>query len=191
MKYYLLAAFLVTLVAGYAQESDLPVDFLTKDFHQKRRDQLREKLPPNSVAVFFANPARNRANDVDYVYHQDPDFFYLTGYREPGAVLFIFKDKQVAAGQQPYHEILFVQPRNALREMWTGRRLGDAGTKDVLGFQQAFNNSEFRKYQVDFSKFDKILFFDFKNDVRDDPRDSSDLHDLIIQFKGKVGYPGI
>lgn len=189
MKYYLLAAFLVTLVAGYAQESDLPVDFLTKDFHQKRRDQLREKLPPNSVAVFFANPARNRANDVDYVYHQDPDFFYLTGYREPGAVLFIFKDKQVAAGQQPYHEILFVQPRNALREMWTGRRLGDAGTKDVLGFQQAFNNSEFRKYQVDFSKFDKILFFDFKNDVRDDPRDSSDLHDLIIQFKGKVGYP--
>ena len=65
----------------------------------------------------------------------------LTGYREPGAVLFIFKDTRVAAGQQPYHEILFVQPRNALREMWTGRRLGDAGTKDVLGFQQAFNNS--------------------------------------------------
>jgi Xaa-Pro aminopeptidase len=30
-------------------------------------------MPKNSVAVFFGNPVRNRANDVDYVY-QDPDF---------------------------------------------------------------------------------------------------------------------
>ncbi len=45
------------------------------DFHKTRRTALRKELPPNSVAVFFANPVRNRANDVDYVYHQDPNFF--------------------------------------------------------------------------------------------------------------------
>jgi Xaa-Pro aminopeptidase len=73
--------------------------------------------------------------------------------------------------------------------MWTGRRWGDAGVKDVLGFEQAFNNTEFRRYNVDFDKFDKILFFDFKNDVRDNPRDSADLYDLISQFKTKVKYP--
>ncbi|MBL7871251.1 MAG: aminopeptidase P family protein [Cyclobacteriaceae bacterium] len=172
-----------------AQDSDMPNDFLSKGFHKDRRGQLRAGLPPNSVAVFFANPVRNRANDVDYVYHQDPDFYYLTGYKEPDAVLFIFKDKQVAANGSSYNEILFVQPRNALREMWTGRRLGEKGTKDVLGFEQAFNNSEFKRYAVDFSKFDKVLFFDFKNDVRDNPRDSSDLYDLIEQFKVKVNYP--
>jgi len=88
-----------------------------------------------------------------------------------------------------YNEILFVQPRNAMREMWTGRRLGEKGTKDLLGFEQAFNNSEFKRYNVDFSKFDKILFFDFHNDVRDNPKDSSDLYDLIAQFKAKVKYP--
>ena len=44
------------------------------DFHKSRRNALRAKLPPNSVAVVFANPTRNRANDVDYVYHQDPNF---------------------------------------------------------------------------------------------------------------------
>jgi Xaa-Pro aminopeptidase len=172
-----------------AQDSDLPSDFLSKDFHKDRREQLIAKLPQNSVAVFFANPVRNRANDVDYIYHQDPDFYYLTGYKEPDALLFIFKDKQTAANGTAYNEILFVQPRNALREMWTGRRLGEQGTKDVLGLQQAFNNSEFKRYSVDFSKFDKVLFFDFKNDVRDNPRDSSDMYDLIAQFKAKVNYP--
>ncbi|MBP9925065.1 MAG: aminopeptidase P family protein [Cyclobacteriaceae bacterium] len=182
---------LLLILIGFslqAQESDLPNDFLSKDFHKERRAKLRANLPPNSVAVFFANAVRNRANDVEYVYHQDPDFYYLTGYKEPDALLFVFKDMQRAANGANYNEILFVQPRNAQREMWTGRRLGEQGTKDVLGFQQAFNNSEFSRYKVDFAKFDKILFFDFKDDVRDNPKDSSDLYDLIIQFKSKVKY---
>ena len=150
---------------------------------------MRESMPANTVSVFFASAVRNRANDVDYTYHQDPDFFYLTGYKEPDAILFVFKDKQVVTNGVQYDEILFIQPKNELREMWTGRRLGEAGAKEILGFQQAFNNSEFKRYNVDFTKFDKILFFDFKNDVRDMPRDSSDLFDLIEQFKVKVRYP--
>jgi Xaa-Pro aminopeptidase len=172
-----------------AQEVDLPNDFLSKDFHKDRREKLRTSLPANSVAVFFANPVRNRARDVDYIYHQDPDFYYLTGYKEPDALLLIFKDKQLAANGTAYNEILFVQPRNAAREMRDGRRLGEQGAKDRLGFEQAFNNSEFKRYNVDFAKFDKVLFFDFYNDVRNDPRDSSDLYDMIVQFKAKVKYP--
>jgi Xaa-Pro aminopeptidase len=73
--------------------------------------------------------------------------------------------------------------------MWTGRRLGDEGTKLKLGFENAFNNKEFKKYNIDFSKFSEVLFFDFKNDVRDNPRDSSDLYSLIEQFKMKANYP--
>lgn len=169
---------------------DLPKDFLKKEFHLERRNLLRQNLPPNSVAVFFANPVRNRAADVDYIYHQDPDFYYLTGYREPNAVLFIFKEKQKAANGTLYDEIIFVQPRNVIREMWNGRRLGDTRAKEQLGLQQAFNNTEFKKYSVDFSSFDEILFFDFKNDVRDAVNDSSDLYDLIREFKVKVNYPG-
>ncbi|MDQ2656508.1 MAG: aminopeptidase P N-terminal domain-containing protein [Bacteroidota bacterium] len=187
MKRSITLILLLITFAGFAQNE--PDDFLTKEFHAERREKLRESLPTNSVAVFFANPVRNRSNDVDYTYHQDPDFFYLTGYREPNAVLFIFKEQQTAANGQLYDEILFVQPRNAFREMWDGRRLGTEGAKARLGFQQAFNNIEFQKYNVDFRKFDQILFFDFKNDVRDDGEDPADLFDLIQQFKVKVNYP--
>ncbi len=188
------AFFTLTLLAcfsliGFAQESDLPNDFMSKAFYKERRDKLREKLPANSVAVFFANAIRNRANDVQYVYHQDPDFYYLTGYKEPDALLLVFKDMQTASNGTAYNEIIFVQPRDERAEQWTGRRLGDKGAKNLLGLDQSFNNTEFKRYNVDFSKFASVLFFDFKNDVRNDPNDSSDLYDLITQFKAKTNYP--
>jgi len=174
----------------FSQSSeDLPSDFLGKDFHKQRRQALRDKLPPNSVAVLFANAIRNRSNDVDYVYHQDPNFYYLTGYREPDAVLLVFKDKQTANNGAKYDEIIFVQPRDVKAEMWNGRRLGFEGVKTTLGLNQAFNNTDFKKYNVDFQKFDAILFNDFENDVRDNPLDSADLYSLIEQFKQKVNFP--
>lgn len=172
-----------------AQNPDMPSDFLSKDFHRQRREQLRQKLPSNSVAVFFSAAVRNRSNDVDYEFHQDPDFYYLTGYKEPHSVLLIFKEKQTMPGGSTYDEIVFVQARNELSEMWTGRRLGEEGVKKHWGFEFAYANKEFRRYNIDFSRFDKVLFYDFRNDVRDSPRDSADLADLIVQFKQKIHYP--
>ncbi|HRI79016.1 MAG TPA: aminopeptidase P N-terminal domain-containing protein, partial [Cyclobacteriaceae bacterium] len=118
---------IVSALNGIAQNPDLPSDFLSSEFHKERRVQLRAKMPANSVAVFFSNAVRNRANDVDYKYHQNPDFLYLTGYTEPQSMLLIFKDKQTGANGSSYDEIIFVQPRNERAEMWTGRRLGDEG----------------------------------------------------------------
>jgi Xaa-Pro aminopeptidase len=190
MTRFLIYIFSFLSLNAIAQDKeDLPEDFLSLEFHKERREKLREKLPANSVAVFFANPVRNRSNDVDYIYHQDPDFYYLTGYKEPNAVLFIFKDNQTSVSGTAYNEIVFVQPRNKTAEMWDGRRLGDTGVKDRLGLTQAFNNNEFKKFNVDFTKFAHVLFFDFQNDVRNDTYDSADLYDLIAQFKAKVNYP--
>jgi Xaa-Pro aminopeptidase len=164
-------------------------DLLTKNFHKERRAKLREELPPNSVAVFFANAERNRANDVDYPYHQDPDFFYLTGYKEPNSVLFVFKDKQTAANGTQYDEIIFIQANETKDALYNGKRLTDTETKEMHALQQVFYSTEFKKYGVTFSKFDQILFSDFHNDVRNNAADSTDLYDIIEQFKTKVNYP--
>ena len=174
-------------VFSFSQAQERPADFLAPEFHKNRREALRARMPENSVAVFFANPIRNRANDVDYIYHPDPDLFYFTGYREPHAVLLIFKEKQTDRTGNAYDEIFFVQERNAKSEMWTGRRLGDQGVKDKLQILNAYNGAEFSKYNPDFGKFDKVLFHDFMNDVRD-TRSRHDLYDLIQQFKEKTGY---
>ncbi|MBR9915073.1 MAG: M24 family metallopeptidase [Algicola sp.] len=167
-----------------AQEG-LPEDYLSKEFHQSRRDVLRQKMPSNTVAVFFANAVRNRANDVDYVYHQDPNFYYLTGYKEPHAVLVIFSENQTNASGQTYNELLFVQERNPRAEQWTGRRLGVDGAKSELGFEHVFNGSEFMNSGIDFTSFDKVMYMDFKNDYRD-TRETADLYDLIQSFKQQI-----
>ncbi|MEQ8628799.1 aminopeptidase P family protein [Ekhidna sp.] len=186
MKKILTLILLAGTLFSFAQ-NELPDDFLSSEFHQERRDLVREKMPANSVAIFFASPVRNRANDVDYVYHQDPNLYYLTGYKEPHAVLLIFKEEQDGP-EGSYDEIFFIQPRNAMAEMWTGRRMGINGVKEKLAFNQVFNNTEFEDYNIDFSKFDKVLFYDFYNDVRDTNAEG-DLYDLIASFKQKAGYP--
>lgn len=181
---------LVALLSGFfaSQAQERRNDYLSADFHKDRREQLRKRMPDNSVAVFFSNPVRNRANDVDYIYHQDPNLYYLTGYREPHAVLLVFKNNQTDEDGESYNEIFFVQQKNPMAEMWTGRRMGDKGVQEQLKIKNAYNGSSFKDYNIDFSKFAKVMFYDFNNDVRDNPNDQADLYSLIEQFKQKVGY---
>ncbi|MGY5847111.1 aminopeptidase P N-terminal domain-containing protein [Salegentibacter sp. HM20] len=182
-----LILFLAFPAALLAQEN-LPTDYLSADFHKERRQALREQMPENSVAVFFANPVRNRANDVDFIYHQDPDFYYLTGYKEPHSVLVIFSEDQTGAQGQSYNEILFVQERNARAEQWNGYRLGVEGAQEKLGFETAYNGKEFLNSGIDFTGFDRVLYKEFFNDYRDNPRDPADLFSLVESFKTQTGY---
>lgn len=177
---------LFTVIIVDAQVLAKPDDYLKTDFHIGRRDALRELMPDNSVAIVFSNPVRNRANDVDYLYHQDPNFYYLTGHREPHSVLLIFKEDQTI-GDQSIDELIFVRQHNALKELYDGARLGKEGAVSELSFSVAFEGPDFKDFNLDFSQFDKVMFYDFKDDVRN-TSEEGDLYDLISQFREKVGY---
>ena len=165
-----------------AQKSEL-----SSEFHKKQRQQLREKLPNNSVAVYFSAPVRNRANDVDFEYHPDPNFYYLTGWNEPHAVLIVYSSPQKDI-EGTYFEKLYVRERDANNEMWNGRQLGVEGARK-MGLDRVASKKDFSTEQNDFSRFDSVLMFDFKNDVRDNKNDSSDLFDLQKHFKNVINYP--
>lgn len=184
---FLAFTFLV-FVPSFAQD-DLPKDYLPASFHEGRREALRNIMPDKSVVAIFAYPARTFSNDVEYVYHQNPDLYYFTGYKEPQAVLFIFKEPQIAPDGSSLTELFFVQKRNALREQWTGKRLGTEGVKEKLEIKTVFNGDDFKEYDIDFSKFDKLLFEKFPIDVSDNRRDTADLFDLIQQFREKAAIP--
>lgn len=143
-----------------------PQDYLSSDFHKDRRDNVKSMMPENSMAVFFSNPVRNRANDVNYHYHQDPNFYYLTGLKEPNSVLLLFSESQ-SKNNSNYDEIIFVQFRDSIRERWDGKRLGVKGVKSKLGFEKVYTTDKFREISPEFTQFNNVLFFDFKNDVRD------------------------
>ena len=176
------------LVAN-AQQPGLPADQLSQDFHKNRREALRKLLPANSLAIFFANPVRNRSNDVDYVYHQDPDFYYLTGYKEPHSVLLIFAETQ-QLGPYQLNELIFVRERDDFAELWSGKRLGVQGVETFLGFEKAYRGGDFTNLPIDLSGFDKVLFHPFMNDVRN-TNHPDDLFDLIRIFKEKISLSSV
>jgi Xaa-Pro aminopeptidase len=170
------------------QKTDLPTDYLTAGFHAGRRDALRQIMPDKSVVVVFAYPTRTFSNDVEYFYHQNPDMYYFSGYKEPHSLLLIFKEEQTDSIGNKYKELLFVQKRNPQAEQWTGKRLGTDGVKEQLGIKTTYNAGEFSNYNIDFSKFDKIIYDRFPIDIPNS-NDKADLYDLIQQFKKKTTMP--
>jgi Xaa-Pro aminopeptidase len=188
MKFQFSIIFTLLFFCSTFAQNGTPTDFLTAQFHKERRDAFRKKMSNNSVAVFFGNPIRNRANDVDFVYHQDPNFYYLTGYKEPNCVLVLFSNDQMDKEGSSYNEILYVQEKNARAEQWTGVRLGTVGAQKELGFSKAFNGKDFLKSGIDFYSFSSVYFEEFKDDYRDSKREEADIFKLVGSFKNQIGY---
>ncbi len=181
-------SFLLVLVACSVQsQENLPQDYLSILFHKDRRAAARQLMPANSVMVVFAAPTRTYSNDVDYFYHQNPDLYYFTGYKEPNALLLIFKEPQISNGKN-YTELFFIQKRNADEERWTGRRLGTEGVQTKLGIQEVFNGEEFFARDIDFGKFDKIILDNLPDEGGRNNYPAS-LTKMVSFFKTKAGLP--
>lgn len=193
----LLLISVLTCTSLYAQEGTAPPriedhahgifdnDLLSPEFHRSRREALRALLPPNGVAVFFANPVRNRSNDVDFEYHQDPDFYYLCGLREPDAVLFIFKEPRSVAGADA-NELLVLRERNAAREVWDGHRFGPEAAKAMLGVQHTVGGPEFMGADLPWTTNDLFFLSSTDENLRNDPHATADLADLMAKVTGSI-----
>ncbi|GGZ19254.1 hypothetical protein GCM10007049_09500 [Echinicola pacifica] len=161
-------------------------DGLDADFHRGRREALREKMPEKSMAVIFTNPVKNRSNDVDFIYHPQTDFFYLTGLREPDAALLLFSEP-VSVGGELVDELIYVQPRDETAEMWNGKRLGKEGVGKFLGFQQVYLNEEFLE-GVSLEDFELILSFNLADGIEESNANKS-IQSMRDQFKEASNYP--
>ncbi|HEY0057990.1 MAG TPA: aminopeptidase P N-terminal domain-containing protein [Flavisolibacter sp.] len=170
-----------------AAQKDLPKDFLPASFHEGRREAARALMPANSVMVVFAAPVRNYANDVDYNYHPNPDLYYFTGYREPDAILFLFKEPQKTSEGSTFKELFFVQARNAAAERWTGRRLGVDGVKQKLGFTSVLAGRALKDHPLDLAGFDKVIMPQLPEGLRTAKPTDPDLAGLLAQLKQKAG----
>lgn len=104
---------------------------ITQTEYRQRRERLMEKVG-NGTAIFRSAPHAVMHNDVEYVYRQDSDFFYLTGFNEAEAVAVL------APHHAEHRFILFVQPKDPEKETWTGYRWGVEGAKEYFGADEAY-----------------------------------------------------
>jgi Xaa-Pro aminopeptidase len=118
MKTSILLFALLLGTAAFALDRQPASDYRT------RRQALAAKAN-NGVVLLFAPPELEGPNDL-YGYRPDDNFYYLTGWSEPGAALLVAAAAEVRSDSpaHPYTEILFLPNRNFSQEKWTGPKLG-------------------------------------------------------------------
>jgi Xaa-Pro aminopeptidase len=90
-----------------------------------RRAELRKALP-NGVVVLFGR-TESDSDDLRSGFYQEPNFYYLTGWIQPGAVLVI----------EPAGDMLFLPAKDPEAEKWTGLKASaqDKNIAAITGFE--------------------------------------------------------
>ncbi|GAB3379574.1 aminopeptidase P N-terminal domain-containing protein [Lysobacter fragariae] len=98
----------------------------------RRRKQLMRMAGDQAIAILPAAREVVRSRDTHYPYRQDSDFWYLTGFPEPDAVLVL------VPGRKHGETLLFCRERDAERESWDGPRAGPEGAVEAFGMDDAY-----------------------------------------------------
>jgi Xaa-Pro aminopeptidase len=99
-----------------------------------RRNKLLNVLSEGLVIIPTAEEVI-RNQDTSYQYRFDSNFYYLTGFNEPNAVLVLDTKNNKS--------ILFCREKNLEREIWDGFRHGVVGSRDAFGFDESYAISDF------------------------------------------------
>jgi Xaa-Pro aminopeptidase len=100
--------------------------------YRSRRDRLAARIQGN-VLVLRAAPDQDLTK-----YYQERNFYYLTGFDQPEAILLL------DAASNPPQEFLFLPERKPAAERWTGPKLGPGPEAEkATGFARVLPASEF------------------------------------------------
>ena len=101
---------------------------MKKEFHIGNRARLYAMLPQDSLLILFAGEELRKSADAYYPFYANRNFVYLTGIQQKQSVLMSYKapDGSIA-------ERLYLLPKDAMAERWTGRRLDKGEAADLSG----------------------------------------------------------
>lgn len=115
------------MTQNYLPNTELPLSEFTS-----RRARFFANMPENSIALFPAAIELTRSNDTEYPFCQNKNFFYLTGFPEPDALLILIK-------AEVNRVVLFSRAKDALQEVWQGRRIGQELAVSNYGIDECFS----------------------------------------------------
>lgn len=144
--------------------------------YQQRRQAVMNVIG-QGTAIFGSAPTAVMHNDVEYPFRQNSDFFYLTGFNEPGAIA-------ILAPQHEEHQfVLFVRPKDKEKETWSGRRTGVDLAKEKYGAHEAYPIEELAEKLPQYVENADRLYYQFGNDSR------LDQHILTLWQRILAKYP--
>jgi Xaa-Pro aminopeptidase len=107
----------------------------------RRRTEVGKRMSPNSVMILWSAEPRNYAGDVDFMYRQENNLYYLTNLRQSRASLILIKD-----GDGNVRELLFIPKRNPATETWNGRMYSNEDATRISGVKQINDAAELNAF---------------------------------------------
>ncbi|AWI77302.1 Xaa-Pro aminopeptidase [Parazoarcus communis] len=149
-----------------------------------RRERLLARMDAagGGIAILPTAPERTRNRDAHYPYRHDSYFYYLSGFREPEAVLVL------VAGETP-RQILFCREKNEEREIWDGYRQGPDAASALFGFDEAWTIGELEKRLPDLLANQAVLWCGLGYDNEWDARIMSALNAVRANARTGVTPP--
>ena len=120
-----------------------------------RRDCFFSQMPNHSVALIPAGAEVTRSNDTEYPFCQNKNFYYLTGFHEPDALLVLITEETTKQQQA----ILFCRAKDPLQEVWHGRRIGQTQAQEVFNFNQCFTLEDIEQLVPEYLQNKKQILF--------------------------------
>ena len=99
---------------------------------KRRRKRVMDIVDVGGIAIQPTAPEKVRNRDVFFPHRADSDFYYLSGFAEPEAVMVLVPDRP----QGEY--LLFCRENDPDQETWHGRRAGLEGACELYGADDAF-----------------------------------------------------
>lgn len=124
----------------------------------KHRENFFEKMSDNSIAFFTAAHEVTRSNDTEFAFCQNKNFYYLTGFNEPDAILVLIKKGDSK------QSILFSLPKEPLHEIWHGRRIGQEKACQHYQVDNCFTLSEQSELITQYLNGISQIYFAFDDD---------------------------
>lgn len=134
------------------------------------------------VAFIPTAPEAIRNRDSHYPYRFDSYFYYLTGFREPEAVVLLI------AGTEP-KSILFCRDKDLEREIWDGFRYGPDAARSEFGFDEAYTIDQLDELVPKFLSNQSQLFYSLGADSVWDRRVTQWLNQLREQGRSGISAP--
>jgi len=135
---------------------------IQQDEYKQRRKQLMRIAGEDAVVVLPATPERFRNSDVAYPYRQNSDFYYLTGFAEPDALLVL------RPGAENGETILFCRRKDPDKEIWDGPMAGQQGAVADFGMDKALDIAELDETFPELLIGRERVFYTFGLDVEFD-----------------------
>lgn len=142
----------------------------------RRRQELMQQMEPNSIALLCSAPMSTRSNDTEYLYRQNSDFYYLTGFEEHDAVLALIP------GRAQGEVVLFCQEKDKTRELWTGILMGPEKAISELLIDDAFPIGDIDDILPGLIEGRDRVYYSMGRDPRLDQR----VMDWVNVVRGKV-----